>query len=40
MNLEDLAAIMGKSVPEVEKILKSSDVVDVSLNEASKNNRK
>jgi uncharacterized protein YvpB len=31
MKIEDLAAIMGKSVSEVKDILKKQDLVEVSL---------
>jgi hypothetical protein len=35
MKIEDLAAIMGKSVSEVKQILKEQDLIEVSLKEQS-----
>lgn len=35
MKIEDLAAIMGKSISEVKQILKEQDLVEVSLKEQS-----
>ena len=40
MKIEDLAAIMGKSVSEVKQILKEQDLVEVSLKEKKENNSK
>jgi hypothetical protein len=39
MKIEDLAAIMGKSVPEVMEILRKQDVVQVTLKDDVKRNR-
>jgi hypothetical protein len=40
MNLADLAAIMGKSISEVEAMLKEQDTVEVQLTEKKKREKK
>ena len=39
MKIEDLAAIMGKSVSEVKQLLKEQDVIQVSLKDDVKRSR-
>lgn len=39
MKIEDLAAIMGKSVSEVKEILNKQDVIQVTLKDDIKRNK-
>jgi len=39
MNLDDLAALMGKDRTEIEELLKKEDVIDLTLTERAERRR-